>query len=114
MNASATILREVAVLGAHLGGLKETFEDFRLETRSNFDASKVAVADLKAEVKSETTAVREEMREGFHQHDMRLTSLEKDRNTAVGGVAAGRWIWGALMALVGMAGTVAGWVLKGT
>lgn len=98
LSASATILREVAVLGANMGNLKETFDDFRRETRDNFDAQK-----------NDAQAIREEMRRGFDGHDLRIKGLEEWRATERGGLSVGKWIWGASIALVGAVGTILGW-----
>jgi hypothetical protein len=99
----------LGVLAERVGGMRETFDDFRAETRNNFDANKTAVQELKTEMKADGHAIRQEMRETFEKHEGRITRLERDRDTTNGGIATGKWIWGAIVAAVGLA---AGWFGK--
>jgi hypothetical protein len=99
----------LGVLAERVGGMRETFDDFRAETRNNFDANKTAVAELKTEMKADAHAIRQEMRETFEKHEGRIGALERDRDTTSGGIAAGKWLWGAALAAIGL---VAGWLGK--
>ena len=102
----------LGVLAERVGGMKETFDDFRAETRNNFDAAKTSINDLKSELKQDGLAIREEMRAGFQEHDKRITSLEREFDTAKGGFGVSKWIWGASLAAIGAAGTIIGIVAK--
>lgn len=110
LTASGAILREVAVIGERVGNLKETFDDFRRETRDNFEAQKQAAGEMKAELKADALAIREEMRKGLDHHEQRLGSLEEWRAAERGGLSVGKWLWGASLGLIGAAGTVLGWI----
>ncbi len=98
----------LGVLAERVGNVKETFDEFRDETRGNFQAAKEATAELKVEMKSDTLAIRSEMRDGFQRHEERITSLEKDRDTTKGGFGAAKWIWGAAVAAAGVVGGMLG------
>ena len=99
----------LGVLAERVGGMRETFDDFRAETRGNFDDAKHQMAEMKNEMKADGLAVRAEMREGFQKHEHRITSLEKDRDTAKGGISMGKWLYGAIIGCVGL---IAGWIGK--
>lgn len=100
----------LGVLAERVGGMKETFDDFRAETRGNFDAAKEAMIELKSEFKADSLAIRGEMRDGFKHHDERITSLEQDRAAAKGGLSLGKALWGGALAV---AGAVTAWFGRG-
>jgi len=102
----------LGVLAERVGGMKETFDDFRAETRGNFEAAKTSINDLKTELKQDGLAIREEMRKGFSEHDKRITSLERDFDTVKGGFGVSKWIWGASLAAIGAAGTIVGLIAR--
>ena len=96
----------LAVLAERVGNMKETTDDFRIETRKAFEDSKQAMAELRTEVKNDGRAIREEMRQQFEQHNERISTLEEARAQSEGGLRMGRWLWGAAIAAVGLAATL--------
>ena len=86
----------LGVMAERLSGMRESFDEFRRETRENFAASKDAVAELKNELKADGLAIRGEMRETFDKHDKRIRTLE-DTNTSGKGMFLGaKWLIGLL------------------
>lgn len=98
----------VAVLAERVGNMKETTDEFRVETRKAFDESRAAMAELRTEVKNDGKQIREEMRQGFEQHNERISSLEEARAASEGGLRVGKWLWGAAIAVVGLIATLIG------
>lgn len=88
----------IGVLAERIGGMRDVFDDFRAETRGNFDAAKAAVADLKAELKTDTAAIRTEMTQRFAMHDTRIKALEDTKAENKGAYLSVKFI----MALVGL------------
>ena len=88
----------LGVLAERVGGMRDVFDDFRDETRANFDAAKSSITDLKAEMKTDTGAIRSEMQQRFAMHDSRLTTLENQRAENKGAFLSVKFI----MALVGL------------
>ena len=88
----------IGVLAERVGGMRDTFDDFRAETRGNFDAAKAAVAALKAELKTDTAAIRTEMTQRFAMHDTRIKALEDTKSENKGAYLSVKFII-ALVAL---------------
>ena len=79
-----------------MGALKESFEEFRRETRGNFDRAN-----------GELDKIRYEMHEGFREDRIRLDSLEATRDTAKGSLGFGQW----MLVSLGPLSAALGWLL---
>lgn len=84
----------LAVLTERVGNMKEGLDEFRAEIRSDY------------------AALRDEMRRSFEKHEARISKLENDAASARGGLTVGKWLWGAIVSVAGLAGTLVGMVIK--
>lgn len=96
---SGQILGEVRVLGERMGGFKESFDEFRGETRRNFERADSQVAELKREFRDEVGRLRQEVSAEISGLDVRLRTQEDRQKSTDGGVAVAKWLWGAVAAL---------------